>query len=211
MCSEKRKGESVLEFWYFRASTGEGKHFVLHSSLGAFTQHLYCSTYSCSFFFFLSLFFLGDLNLDGIELGALKGYMSSIVKRDQCIHEKRVQSYFSSVHLLSRVRLFDPWIAARQASLPSPSPGVHSDSRPSSPWCHPAISSWVVPLSSCPQSLPASESFPMSELSAWYYRVLKVVLNIILDHTEIVLPVYVSSLYYRDIVKFIWSRLLLRS
>ena len=45
---------------------------------------------------------------------------------------------------------------------PSPSPGVHSDSRPSSQWCHPAISSSVVPFSSCPQSLPASESFPMS-------------------------------------------------
>ena len=39
---------------------------------------------------------------------------------------------------------------------PSPTPGVHSDSRPSSPWCHPAISSSVVPFSSCPQSLPAS-------------------------------------------------------
>ena len=39
---------------------------------------------------------------------------------------------------------------------PSPSPGVHSDSRPSSQWCHPAISSFVVPFSSCPQSLPAS-------------------------------------------------------
>ena len=50
---------------------------------------------------------------------------------------------------------------------PSPSPGVHSDSHPSSPWCHPAISSWVVPFSSCPQSLPASESFPMSQLFAW--------------------------------------------
>ena len=37
-------------------------------------------------------------------------------------------------------------------------PGVHSDSRPSSQWCHPAISSSVVPFSSCPQSLPASES-----------------------------------------------------
>ena len=45
---------------------------------------------------------------------------------------------------------------------PSPTPGVHSDSRPSSQWCHPAISSSVVPFSSCPQSLPASESFPMS-------------------------------------------------
>ena len=50
---------------------------------------------------------------------------------------------------------------------PSPSPGVHSDSRPSSPWCHPAISSSVIPFSSCPQSLPASESFPMSQLFTW--------------------------------------------
>ena len=50
---------------------------------------------------------------------------------------------------------------------PSPTPGVHSDSRPSSPWWHPAISSSVVPFSSCPQSLPASESFPMSQLLAW--------------------------------------------
>ena len=49
----------------------------------------------------------------------------------------------------------------------SPSPGVHSNSRPSSPWCHPAISSSVVPFSSCPQSLPASESLPMSHLFAW--------------------------------------------
>ena len=50
---------------------------------------------------------------------------------------------------------------------PSPSPGIHSDSCASSPWCHPAISSSVVPFSSCPQSLPASESFPMSQLFAW--------------------------------------------
>ena len=50
---------------------------------------------------------------------------------------------------------------------PSPTPRVHSDSRPSSQWCHPAISSYVVPFSSCPQSLPASESFPMSQLVTW--------------------------------------------
>ena len=50
---------------------------------------------------------------------------------------------------------------------PSPSPGVHSDSRPSSRWCHPAIASSVIPFSSCPQSLPASESFPLSQLFAW--------------------------------------------
>ena len=50
---------------------------------------------------------------------------------------------------------------------PSPSPRVHSDSCPSSPWCHPAISSSVIPFSSCPQSLPASGFFPMSQLFAW--------------------------------------------
>ena len=50
---------------------------------------------------------------------------------------------------------------------PSPTPWVHSDSRPSSQWCRPAISSSVVPFSSCPQSLPASESFPVSQLFAW--------------------------------------------
>ena len=50
---------------------------------------------------------------------------------------------------------------------PSPSPGVYSDSCPSSRWCHPAISSSVVPFSSCPQSLPASGSFPMSQLFTW--------------------------------------------
>ena len=44
---------------------------------------------------------------------------------------------------------------------PSPTPGVHSNSCPSSQWCHPAISSSVIPFSSCPQSLPASESFPI--------------------------------------------------
>ena len=47
---------------------------------------------------------------------------------------------------------------------PSPTPRVYSNSCPLSQWCHPTISSSVVPFSSCPQSLPASESFPMSQL-----------------------------------------------
>ena len=50
---------------------------------------------------------------------------------------------------------------------PSPTPGVHPNSRPSRQWCHPAISSSVVSFSSCPQSLPASESFPISQLFPW--------------------------------------------
>ena len=52
-------------------------------------------------------------------------------------------------------------------ACPSPTPGVHRNSCPSSRWCHPLISSSVIPFSSCPQSLPASESFPMSQLFAW--------------------------------------------
>ena len=50
---------------------------------------------------------------------------------------------------------------------PSPTPGVYSNSCPSSQRCHPAISSSVVPFSSCPQFLPASGSFPMSQLFAY--------------------------------------------
>ena len=74
----------------------------------------------------------------------------------------------SSVQWLSLVQLFaTPWTAARQASLSITNSGVHSNSCPSSQWCHPAISSSVVPFFSCPQSLQASESFPMSQLFAW--------------------------------------------
>ena len=52
-------------------------------------------------------------------------------------------------------------------SCSSSAPRVYTNSHPSSQWCHPAISSSVVPFSSCPQSLPASQSFPMSQLFAW--------------------------------------------
>ena len=50
---------------------------------------------------------------------------------------------------------------------PSPTPGVHPNSCASTRWCHPAISSSVVPFSSCPQSIPSSGSFPMSQLFTW--------------------------------------------
>ena len=75
---------------------------------------------------------------------------------------------FSSVQLLSSVQLFvTPWLQHARPPCPSTTPGVHSDSSPSSQWCHPAISFSVVPFSSCSQSLPASESFPMNQLFAW--------------------------------------------
>ena len=73
-----------------------------------------------------------------------------------------------SVQSLGCVRLFaTPWIAARQASPSITNSWSSLKLGPSSQWCHPAISSSVVPFSSCPQALPASESFPMSQLFAW--------------------------------------------
>ena len=60
---------------------------------------------------------------------------------------------------------------------PSPTPGVHSNSRPSSWWCHPAISSSVILFSSCPQSLPVSESFPMIPLLKENFQHLKLCLT----------------------------------
>ena len=77
---------------------------------------------------------------------------------------------FSSVQFSLSVTSDSWWPHESQHTrtpCPSPTPGVHSDSRPSSQWCHPAISSSVVPFSSCPQSLPASESFPVSQLFTW--------------------------------------------
>ena len=72
------------------------------------------------------------------------------------------------VHSFSRVQLFAaPWTQHTRPLCPSPTPGVHPNSCPSSRWCHPAISSCIVPFSSCPQYLPASESFPMNQLFSW--------------------------------------------
>ena len=88
------------------------------------------------------------------------------------IHRKKVKPnynwyqsvQFSSVQLLSRVWLFaTSWTAARQASLPSTTSGVYSDSCPLSQWCHPTVSSSVVPFSSHLQSFPTSGAFQMSQ------------------------------------------------
>ena len=81
-----------------------------------------------------------------------------------------VSDSFSSVQFSCSVVSNSLWPHESQhprPPCPSPTPGVHWDSRPLSQWCHPAISSSIVPYSSCSQSLPASESFPMSQLFAW--------------------------------------------
>ena len=70
----------------------------------------------------------------------------------------------SSVQSLSHVSLWPHELQHARPPCPSPTPGVYSNSCPLSRWCHSAISSSVVPFSSCPQPLPASGSFPMSQL-----------------------------------------------
>ena len=96
---------------------------------------------------------------DPLEKG--KATHSSILARE--FHGLSVQ--FSSSVMSDSLRPHE--LQHTRPPCPSPTPGVHSNSRPSSQWCHPAISSSVVPFSSCPQSYPASESFPVSQLFAW--------------------------------------------
>ena len=79
------------------------------------------------------------------------------VKIINCSNRK----FVIAVYLLSRV-----WLFVTAYPCPSPTPGVHSNSRPLSQWCHPTISSSMIPFFSCLQSFPASGSFQMSQLFA---------------------------------------------
>ena len=86
------------------------------------------------------------------------------------IVHKRVQNAFSSVQFSRSVvsnSLRPHELQHARPPCPTPTPGVHSNSHPPSQWCHPAILSSVMPFSSCPQSLPASECFPMSQFFTW--------------------------------------------
>ena len=88
-----------------------------------------------------------------------------------CIHHYNIIEHtFSSVQFSCSVMsnsLRPHELQHARPPCPSPTPGVHSNSHPLSRWCHPAISLSVIPFSSCPQFLAASESFPMSQLFAW--------------------------------------------
>ena len=79
-----------------------------------------------------------------------------VQKQQWMLFSRSVVSDFLQPHGLQHTRL----------PCPSPTPGVYSNSCPSSRWCHPTISSSVAPFSSCPQSFPASGSFPMSQFFA---------------------------------------------
>ena len=86
---------------------------------------------------------------------------------------KQTKTFFFSLKWVSSVQFrhsvvsYSLWPHESQHAkppCPSPTTGVHSNLCAPSQWCHPAILSFIVPFSSCPQSLPASESFPMSQL-----------------------------------------------
>ena len=86
-------------------------------------------------------------------------------KCNYCVHFQFSSVQFSCSVVSNSLRPHESQHA--RPPCPSPTSRVHSDSHPVSQWCHPAISSSIVPFSSCPQSLPASESFPMSQLFTW--------------------------------------------
>ena len=93
-------------------------------------------------------------------------YHNFFMKKNYILQNKLVRRVqFSSVAQLCPT-LWPHGPQHTRPPCPLPTPRVHSDSCPLSQWCHPTISSSVVPLSSCPQSFPASRSFQMSQLFA---------------------------------------------
>ena len=96
-------------------------------------------------------------------------YASTSTNNDEWSKENQYFASHSPVQFSRSVRSdsLQPHESQHARSpCPSPTPGVHSNTCASSRWRHPAISSSVVPFS-CPQSLPSSGSFPMSQLFAW--------------------------------------------
>ena len=103
-------------------------------------------------------------------IGCITNSKRSLLVRDNTAEVRLQNIWLHSVQFSCSVVSDSLWPHESQHArppCPSPTPAVHSDSRPSSQWCHPAISPSVICFSSCPQSLPASESFPMSQLFAW--------------------------------------------
>ena len=106
------------------------------------------------------------------QLLKIKGYSTSVSIKKMLVkttNSKFALVTFSSVqfsHSVVSGSLQPHELQHARPPCPSPTPRVYPNSCPSSWWCHPAISSSVVPFSSCPQSLPASETFPVSQLFA---------------------------------------------
>ena len=89
---------------------------------------------------------------------------------EKCLFSTNLTFQFSSIQFSHSVVSDSLWPHESQHARPpwpSLTLGIYPNSSPSSQWCHPAISSSVVPFSSCPQSLPASGSLPMCQLFTW--------------------------------------------
>ena len=135
--------------------------------------HTMCSFWDTSFVFQISVFIIHLL----ISLFLILSFIPFIEYMALQERKRWVNPYVSSV--LIRIISVQFSCSVMSDSLwphepqharppcPSPTPGVYPNSCPSSRWCHPPISSSVFPFSSCPQSLPASGSFTMSQLFAW--------------------------------------------
>ena len=89
-----------------------------------------------------------------------------VVQQKLTQHWKAIQSQFQFSCSVMSDSLQPHGLQHARLPCPSPTPGACSNSCPSSWWCHPTISSSVLPFSSCPQSFPASGSFPMSQFFA---------------------------------------------
>ena len=115
----------------------------------------------------------GALHIRLVSLGNLRTDRSgSKVGLNCSIHSSLASVQFSSVQSLSCVWLFEtPWLQQARPPCPSPTPRVYLNSCPLSRWCHPAISSSVIPFSSCLQFSPASGLFKWVSSS---YEVAKV-------------------------------------
>ena len=115
---------------------------MLFINLGLFKSHYFFQYYLCSIF---SLFFLV------FQFHAFSVQFSSV--------------QFSYSVMSNSLRPHEPQHA--RPPCPSPTPRAYPNPCPSSRWCHPTISSSVIPFSSCPQTFPASGSFQMIQLFAW--------------------------------------------
>ena len=99
-----------------------------------------------------------------LEVNSLMPTLCSMCSRDQ-LSESKASVQFSRSVVSDSFRPHESQHA--RPPCPSQTPRVYSNSCPLSWWCHPAVSSSVVPFSSCPQSLQASGSFPVSQLFTW--------------------------------------------
>ena len=109
---------------------------------------------------------VADFILGGSKITA-DGDCSHEIKRRLLLGRKVVTNLVQFIHSVVSDSLRPHELQHARPPCPSPTPRIHPNLCASSQWCHPAILSSVIPFSCCAQPLPASESFPMSQLFTW--------------------------------------------